>query len=518
MTNRHALTQTMPRGIAWIACVAALVSCLPLALAPLPALYDYPAHLERMVITADLLSRHRYAALYALHPAIVPNLATDFVMVPMLLAGIGVQTAGRLCLALLILGLGTGAMRLARALHGRWSILPVLAFGLVFGEPMQFGFMNYIAGIAVLLHALAFWLRLRGGALPRQIAANALFAALLFFCHLIPCALFLACTLSICALDGVRRYNTGAGIGPPLRDAAALCPAGLLAIALYLSAPLAAAGAHDSLVHDIIAHFPSKRERLSLLLHASDAYWPWVNRAETFCVLGALAWLAWGRRVRVHAALAPLILALAVAVFIFPAGWAGTFYIADRLPYLMAFLVLASIEATPPGARGRAILTALVLGFVALRGLGASIAWNAADRAYAPLIDALSRLPDGTRLYTATLYRQSTKLELPRPFSHLAATATFRHVIFDGDAFADPSQNIVVRLPDAQRLASLAPKPWRVDIPDGLTPRTAPFTPALLAQYDDVVVVHGDYDPDPLPPALVLVARSGPAALYRIRH
>jgi hypothetical protein len=514
--QEFAMLVRRPQASLVLACVAAAMACVPLLCARLPPLYDYPAHLARMRITADLLTQRHFAALYALHPAVVPNLATDMVVVPLVLAGLDVQLAGRLCLAALILGIGVGVVRLNRALLGGASSLPVLAFGLVYAEPFQFGFLNYVAGIAVLLNALAFWVPARGAV--RLAAIGAVACVVLFFCHLIACVIFIAAVLTLEAFGATRARWRGMPPWGPVRRGAALLPGLLLTVALYTQAPLADTGAHDSFIREFLKHPPSKRERLDMLINAAHGYWPWLDLAGVLVLLlvGAVLWRR--GRVRLGWAMLPVVAGMMVVYAVFPDHWAGTSYIADRLPFLIALLALASFDVAPVTRRGRMAFGALILALVAVRSASAALVWHAADRVYAPMIAALSALPDGTKIYTATIYRVTTKSELSQPFTHIAAVAALHHVVFDAGVFSDPSQNVVVQTPAYRAIGRLNPAPFRSDLgrmPEG---DDVIFAPALLTAYDYVVVVHPEHYPAALPAQLVKVAAAGPAALYRIDH
>jgi hypothetical protein len=499
-----------------LAFVAAAIACVPLLCAQLPPLYDYPAHLARMRITADLLTQRHFAAMYALHPAVVPNLAADLVVVPLVLAGMDVQWAGWLCLVALILGTGVGVVRLNRALLGGASALPVLAFGLIYAEPFQFGFLNYVAGIAVLLNALAFWITARGAA--RLAVIGAVACALLFFCHLIACVIFCAAVLTLEAFGAARAWLRGAPAWPRSRRGAALLPGIAITALLYTQAPLATMGAHDSIVQEFLKHPPSKRDRLDMLINAAHGYWPWLDLAG-IALLVVVMLVLWRRgRVRLDLGMVPVVAGLTVVYALFPDHWAGTSYIADRLPFLIALLALASFDAAPATRRGRIAFGALILALVMVRSASAALVWRAADRAYAPMIAALSALPDGTKIYTATIYSVTTKSELSQPFTHIAAVAALHHIVFDAGVFADPSQNVVVQTPAYRAIGALNPEPFRSDLGRMPAGDAVIFAPALLAAYDYVLVVHPEQYPAALPAALAPVASAGPAVLFRIAH
>ena len=79
----------------------------------------------------------------------------------------------------------SGTVALHRQLFGRWSVLPLIAFPLLYNNVFLVGTMNYVFGIGLALWALASWIGLR----ERNLAAaaggvDAVRRSALFFCHL----------------------------------------------------------------------------------------------------------------------------------------------------------------------------------------------------------------------------------------------------------------------------------------------------------------------------------------------
>jgi hypothetical protein len=340
----------------------------------------------------------------------------------------------------------------------------------------------------------------------------------LFFCHLIACVIFIAAVLTLESFGAARAWWRGALAWGHVWRGATLLPGVVLAAVLYTRAPLAGMGAHDSFVREFLKHPPSKRERLDMLVNAAHGYWPWLDLAGIL-VLVLVAAVLWRRGlVRISWAMVPVVAGMVVVYALFPDHWAGTSYIADRLPFLIALLALASFDVAPLTRRGRMAFGALILALVVVRSASAALVWHAADRVYAPMIAALSALPDGTKIYTATLYRVTTKAELQQPFTHIAAVAALHHVVFDAGVFSDPSQNVVVQMPTYRAIGGLNPAPFRSDL--DRTPEGDPviFAPALVAAYNYVLVVHPEQYMMALPAGLVPVATAGPAVLFRISH
>src|SRR5579864_3872613 len=91
-------TRSKRRAALTLVCAALLV---PLMLVDVPPLLDYPNHLARAYLLAfgsgDPFLSHMYAA----HWAIIPNLATDLILPPLLLI-LPVHFVGRIVVAIAI--------------------------------------------------------------------------------------------------------------------------------------------------------------------------------------------------------------------------------------------------------------------------------------------------------------------------------------------------------------------------------------------------------------------------------
>ena len=75
-------------------------------------------------------------------------------------------------------------MALNRQLYGRWSVLPLIAFPLLYNSVFLVGTMNYLFGIGLSLWALAAWAALRERGMALRLVVSMLFVLALFFCHL----------------------------------------------------------------------------------------------------------------------------------------------------------------------------------------------------------------------------------------------------------------------------------------------------------------------------------------------
>ena len=165
-----------------------LLSLLPMAVADIPAMVDYPNHLARM----SILARAGTAAanpFYDVAWAPYPNLAMDL-LVPPLARVIGVESATKLFYLLsqaLIVG---GTVTLAAANRGPVVAAGTIACLFLYAMPFAFGFVNFAFAFGLALFALAAWLRLAGRSLAIRLAVHAAFVAALFFAHLVALGLY----------------------------------------------------------------------------------------------------------------------------------------------------------------------------------------------------------------------------------------------------------------------------------------------------------------------------------------
>ena len=125
----------------------------------------------------------------------------------------------------------SGAMALHRALHGRWSVLPLIAFPLLYNRVFLIGVTNYQFGIGIALWGLATWVALREKALPLRLFVSTLFVLVLFFCHLFAVGVYAVGLLAfeLWRLTALERRDWQTRAPRFFRDRSAL-PTGLAAV------------------------------------------------------------------------------------------------------------------------------------------------------------------------------------------------------------------------------------------------------------------------------------------------
>jgi hypothetical protein len=230
----------------------------------------------------------------------------------------------------------------------------------------------------------------------------------------------------------------------------------------------------------------------------------------------AVVYAAARRGLRLDPGLAIAGVGLLLIYLIVPDGWFGTLYLPERLPAVIAMIGFAGSGVLLPRRAERGAIVALVAALILVRGVTVERAWQAADAAYRPLLDALDRLPAGARVFSAIAYQGDFAAMLRPPFQGLPAYAVIRRGAYSPQVFAEPSQNIVTRRPPFDA-APGAPPNLRADRPTLRGPGDSPYAPDRLAFYDAALILHPELWPPP-PPSLRPIVQERGYTLFAIDH
>jgi len=161
----------------------AAIASIPILLYPWPPLSDYINHLARMHVIATIGSDPNLALFYQIEWQVIPNLMMDLI-VPILQRVMNVYLAGQAYTIMTFVLILSGTLALNRQLYRHWSVLPLIAFPLLYNNVFLVGTMNYLFGIGLALWALTSWVALRERAVALRLAVSTLFVLASFFCHL----------------------------------------------------------------------------------------------------------------------------------------------------------------------------------------------------------------------------------------------------------------------------------------------------------------------------------------------
>ena len=490
---------TVLSGSRFWAIFAALlaIAALPVLRAELPPLFDYPNHLARMYLLQHLAESAALQRYYELRWEPVPNLAMDAV-VPLLARIMPLAWAGKLFLIATFALLAGGAALLHRAASASWSAWSLAAFLFLFTRSFLWGFTNYLFGLGLALTGCAAWLALARRPLALRLAVSTGIALATYFSHLMACAIYGVLVLGS-ELELAWRDRAG-GWAPALRRIAFAGVPFLPVLVLFGTAP-AVGGA---------LHFGRLDRKLDLLFGVFDNY-DRVFDVACFALLALPALFAYGARLICLApGLRGALLLLSVVYLLAPAQAMTASAVDHRLPPALALVLVAATAAprmSPRAAKGAAF--GLLALFLVRMGVVA-VVWERAGGFYETLLQALDRVPEGSRL--AVAYPADAVNFEPVPKTHLPVLAIPRRQAFVPTIFAYRGQQPLRFTEAGERLAVSA-------APDRLWSALARGeSPDELREFDAVVVLARRPLDLPPNPALLPLALEPEFAVYAIHR
>lgn len=442
-----------PQRVAFACLVASLAAlALPVAVAPVPPLLDYPNHLARIWLLAGGIERPPMSGMYAVDwSAASTNIGVD-----LLAATVGRLLGGEALAALLLVAAlalpPLGAALLHRAVFGGWHWWQAGFAVLAFNGTLVAGFLTFQIGLGLALLAAAadpaIGRRFRA---PGVAAARvALCSALLVF-HVFAAA-FYAVLLAGLAF-GSERAPLAAGAA---RSARAAVPALGVPVALFLLAAPTLPGGHAPAEVDVAWAGNGLGIKAAALASAIVAHDVWIDLAAVLSLWAAARLAGRADMFKAHAGLllaAVGLLALSVAL---PQDLFGTAFVNWRFPVMA---LLTAVAAVRPGLRShRAAAAAACLLLLVALGRTASVAgvWRerqadaaAVERALAPVPAGAAVLPARTVQAPGTPAPHGRNYMAGLPlYMHHQALAVVRREAFVPTLFAAPGkQPIRVKAP-----------------------------------------------------------------------
>ena len=320
------------------------ITSIPIVLHPWPPMSDYINHLARMQVIATINSDPDLARFYEIDWQVIPNLMMDLI-VPSLVRVVNVYLAGQIYTISSFMLILSGTLALHRQLFGRWSVLPLIAFPLLYNNVFLVGTMNYVFGIGLALWALTSWIALRERNPALRLAVSTLFILGLFFCHLFAVGVY---GVGLLAFELHRLWTRAA----QLRHAATGQRNGAAAAKLLLDfvvtglpflpiLPLLMMSPTWGLRQTFTWELPGKMEGLVYII---EVYSHGAAFFFTAAVAFAIGWATRHRAISFHAVGVGL---LAIGVLVYMALPRVIFetYMADqRLPISLAFMLIACTD------------------------------------------------------------------------------------------------------------------------------------------------------------------------------
>jgi hypothetical protein len=504
-------TQRVARDDAVWWCVL-LVLCValvaPLTIADVPPLLDYPNHLARLFVLASVPADPVLARFYEPRWGIIPNLALDLT-VPPLLRMFPVHIVGRAIAGLILLLPVLGASAYHRALSGRLSYWPFAAVLFVFNAALLRGFLNFIASVGLALLLGATWVAWRERRPSLTILIGMVGAVALFFCHLTG-LLFFAILIGGHELAWLRKASFT--IGGLARRAAVVILIFAAPAALYLISDLGHMAGE--------AEFRSVAGKAHAALSPVINYvWPLDLLTAALCIAATLLCLAMRWCVIQFQAAAAIVVLLALFI-VLPAALKGTYDVDTRFIIMAAFVISASLTpvAMPHPARWT-----LGIGFLLLFGVRMSVlvaaweGWSGELAAFRSVIASVqpgdvvmtvraSRVEDtydGTNVPSARRLSDGTTID-----THLPGLLVIEHRAYWPFLFDNLSQQPIRTREPYRTAASLVDNSRDpIALLKSGEPGIRPFTHVLVLGPDPADIITG---------GLKLVSANETAALFAV--
>jgi hypothetical protein len=386
------------RQIAGLFAVLAVITVIPVILYPWPPLADYINHLSRMHIIATMGSDPDLSKFYDVNWQIIPNLMMDMI-VPPLLRLMSVYAAGQLYTIASFVLIISGTLALNRQLFGHWSVLPLIAFPLLYNNVFLVGTMNYIFGMGLALWAMTAWVMLREHPLVTRLTVSLLFVLALFFCHLFAVGVY---GLGLVAFEtsrliehyrsrGDRPSLAGAKLWP-LVDFVATCLPFLPVLPLLMMSPTW--GLRASFVWELSG-------KLEGLLYVVEVYSHFAALLLTGIVAFAAGFGLRHRALQFHSAGWALLLIGSITYFAMPRIIFETYMADQRLPISLAFMVIACAHLNlGHDYVRRGFATVLVL-LLAIRVFEVQSVWSDASKTTVAFRDSVRLIERGSKVLVA---------------------------------------------------------------------------------------------------------------------
>lgn len=515
--------------IAWwsaliVLCVALLA---PLAVVDVPPLLDYPNHLARAYVLARGQQDALLSQMYAPHWAVIPNLAVDLILPPLLWI-MPVHIAGRTLLAAALVLPVIGTVLYSHAVFGRRSYWSIAVCLVACNGLFLLGFVNFQLGIGLALVCAAAWLRWRETHPAATVALGAMCAVMLFFSHLMGLLFFLILLASYEIERAWASHRQGGSlIAAMARRAACSLPVVALPAALYTVSPFS-----NEAFRVTWETGPDKLIRVAMSL---------VNYNLSLDILSAgflavfLLICAGLRLIFVPLRSAVALGAVAVLYAVSPFGFNGTGYLDARFAVIFGFLLFASILPVRLPSRAALLIAVAIVALFNLRTAQIAAVWHAHNRDLAQLRGAMSVVKPGSRVLLAmvgtnevapaqrNLLRRQYLTDGSRLDAHTAALLLIERHAFWAFLFAKPEQQPIelrspyreiaertIGIPDIRLLSARSPDPRDL--------ATFPMEGRWSCCYDYVLLLEAGARPDFADDNLELLRKSDYASLFRVRH
>ena len=481
-----------------------VIVLIPFAIcSPLP-LSDYPNHMARMHILANLQHSADLAKYYALDWGFVPNLAMDL-FVPALIPLLSTEAATMLFTAAALFLMVSGTILLNRVLYGRYSLVPFLAFLLLYNRQFLWGFLNYLfsVGLALWIFTAHIYFRERVNAFARISLFSCLSVGLIV-AHLHAFASYAILVGCFEISMAWRQYHKDRAFC--LRSLLLPALQFVIPVWMFFSLSSTAQRAGDTQYGNWIDKFVAFLDIFNNYNLALDI--------ATFVFFGSLLIAGlYLRKVHIHPAMRLSIGIMLALYFAMPALMFSSYGADRRLLIMLALVLLSSIDVRLERSRLCAGLAAAVFILFMTRMTVIGLEWNKAARVYAQVLSAIDRIKPGSRLAVLVGGNLFPSLQNP-PLDHLANMAVVKKNVYINSLFAEPGQQVLRLKFVVQNDFSVTPsQTFRVKASEIGT--VNPFPKLPISQFDYLMIINPKYFVAERPAEFERIYKNSVVSLYR---
>ncbi len=506
---------TLPLAYTWALPAAVAILILPIWIADVPAMPDFPAHLASFQLIAS--GGKLAAKFYRVEWAWLPNLAAELI-VPALGKLVPLLAATKLFLSIGVLMWALAAGGVHKALYGRIGASPLAASVFAYNANFMWGFFNYYFGMGLAMLVFAGWIASENKRDILRLSGFAALATIVYFCHLFAFATFLAMISSyeLMRLWEERPFAVAKLIERGLSVASIALP-GVLAFAF-----LKPAGAGSDHLEFNLSSTLDDRASAAIQFAFDRPAYPVFVVLLLFFAIGV-----WRRKIHIHPRMTLLLALLALAAAFTPEWAMGGWGVDLRLPAVLGVLSFAACDFKLK-ERTVQILVALLMIVVAYQSATLAGNWRYYDGQIAELRSAVQRLPAGSKLMTV-LDGDAMGMASDQPYWHMAEYGIVDRGDFTPLMFTTKGQHVIRLRPSVSRIAAQTAEqgsPPDISDLDDLEagnvrddPDIAKVFPYLIrfqCHFDYAVVIHSGGRQTPPPDMLVRVHAGSFFSLYRI--
>lgn len=331
MFDRISLTRWQLAAV-HILLIGAVLS--PMLWAEYPPLVDYPNHLARIHVLANLDHDPHLQRYYSANWSLLPNIAMDALLVP-LARIVPIYLLGKLFVVAVLLLFIAGTYALRWVLWGRIGLWPLAVLLVVYNYVLAWGFLNYLFGAGLAMLCLAAWIWARERCPWHWLVPASVLAALaLYFSHLFALGVY---ALSIAGFElGRSLHRRHEALDRHLRS--------WVLSGIQFVAPIAFALQSSTVSETSLTMFGELKTRISVLIATATFQNHGVDAGILVFLLVLLVGGCAMRMFKLHPAMKAVLLVLLIAAFAMPSWLFGTWAAHYRLGPVLAAIAIASSD------------------------------------------------------------------------------------------------------------------------------------------------------------------------------